>query len=265
VSRLLAVILRCLLLILAPAAAIAAEWRVEAVEGTALALVGDQWEELSVGRPVERSLVMRTLRSGRVKIQTVGVTIGFGGNTAAELRFSSGGVRVLPYSGSVVVQISGQGTEVVVATPELSVSAKTGAFSVALTRNRAEVAVQSGRVIATDAQGNEATLEKGDKVRTTESGLPTAAGPNGGPSNPNANGGNVAGNAAGNASGNTGSGSNGNSAGNGNSGGGNGNSSGGGSGGGGNGDGGSGGNGGGGGGGNGGGSSNGGGGGNSGG
>ena len=80
-----------------------APWTVVNASGTALVLVGEQWQVISPGDVVVDKQPFRTLRSGRLALTSGTEKIELSGNTAAEFGNDSGNVIVVQYSGELAV------------------------------------------------------------------------------------------------------------------------------------------------------------------
>lgn len=227
-------------------------WKVVNARGTALVLVGQQWQVIYPGDPVSDGEPFRTLRSGRLQLSNGPESIEFSGNTAAQLNDDKGNVVITQYLGELTINSVPGSDQITVEVSTLSIGVAAGAFSTVVAEGRAEVQVREGTASIVDrATGHQVTLGAGQSVTSLSGGdlrvtgngeLPkmtdasgttpstTAgtgsgegkgnSGSNGNTGNASSNsGGNSNGNASGNGNGSAGSNGNSSNSGNGNSGG----------------------------------------------
>jgi ferric-dicitrate binding protein FerR (iron transport regulator) len=223
-------------------------WKVANARGTALVLVGQQWQVIYPGDPVSGGQPFRTLRSGRLQLSNGPESIEFSGNTAAQLGEENGNMVVTQYSGELTINsVPGINGQMMVEASTLAISVATGTFSTVVVEGRTEVSVREGTASIVDrATGHQVVLAAGQSVTGLPGGdlqvagtgtLPkvtdaagevvvegttassTAEANNGKESgSSNGNAANSNGNSGGNSNGNAGGNESGNSSGNGNSG-----------------------------------------------
>lgn len=221
-------------------------WKVANARGTALALVGQQWQVIYPGDPVSSGQPFRTLRSGRLQLSDGPDSIEFSGNSAAQVSDENGTVVITQYAGELTINSVADTTgQIVVEASTLSINLAAGTFSTVVGEGRTEVHVKEGAASVLDrATGHQVILAAGQSVTGLPDGDLKVAGPgtlpevtdatgevvveatsteannsNGKASgNSNGNAANSDGNSGGSSNGNTGGNGSGNSSGNGNSG-----------------------------------------------
>jgi hypothetical protein len=210
-----------LLLIMVSSAPVlaAAEWTVVLARGTVFSLVDSKWEEVVTGQELSGEQVIRTLQSGRLRLEGPGGWIELGGGTAIQLQ----NLSVTQFSGSITVE-AGPGGSLTVAANTI-VATINGKATLRFDGADVSLKVAGGSVKVADAAGGKAVeLVAGQSVDVSDAGI-VAASAGGGSANaaggnPNASpmaGSN--GNAGGNGNSNAGGNGNGNAGGNGSAGG----------------------------------------------
>jgi len=141
-------------------------WKVANARGTALVLVGQQWEVISPGDPVLGGLPFRTLRSGRLELSNGPESIAFSGNAAAQISDENGNVLVTQYSGELTINsVPGNPGQIIVEAATLSINVEAGRFSTVVGEGRTEVHVAQGAASVVDrATGHQVVLAAGQSV-----------------------------------------------------------------------------------------------------
>jgi hypothetical protein len=152
----------------APPALAAGGWAAGAVEGTALKLVDERWQELALGEAILARDIVRTLRSGHVDISYDGGTIALGPDTT--LRFtpptgSSRGAVLEQFSGRVTIAITARGEAVTVSTPKLLAVTEGGTMSVTVADSGVKVSTSAASATVTFlATGAQLLVGEGETV-----------------------------------------------------------------------------------------------------
>lgn len=204
------------------------------VRGTVIYLAGDRWEEVTRGQDLSQAAI-RTLRSGRLSIETPAGTLEIGPSAALELSSTGPGqLAIKQHAGALKLSAGGATAHsIALQAGQLAITEVTGDAEIVVSKSSTVLTVRSGHVSIRTANGRAASVGAGSYETNDGSGgigvaltAPAAPQGSGGDNNAGGNGnsnagGNGNGNAGGNGSNNAGG--NGNANGNGNAGG-NGNS-----------------------------------------
>ena len=198
------------------------------VRGTVIYLAADRWEEVTRGLDLSQATI-RTLRSGRLSIETPAGTLEIGPSAALELSSTGPGqLAIKQYAGALKLSAGGlMGQGISLQAGWLAITEVTGDAEIIVGQSSTIVTVHSGSVSIRTANGKTISVGAGSYETNEASGsievaLTTPAAPQGGGADSNAGGngnsnagGNGNGNAGGNGSGNAGGNGNGNAGGNG--------------------------------------------------
>ncbi len=191
------------------------------VRGTVIYLAADRWEEVTRGQDLSQATI-RTLRSGRLSIETPAGTLEIGPSAALELSsIGPGQLAIKQYAGALKLSAGGlMGQGISLQAGWLAITEVTGDAEIVVGQSSTIVTVHSGSASIRTANGKTISVGAGSYETNEASGsievaLTTPAASQGGGADNNA-GGNGNSNAGGNGNGNAGGNGNGNAGGNGN-------------------------------------------------
>lgn len=136
-------------------------WTSTSVRGVVVYLLDGKWQEVDRGQQINEA-TLRTLRGGRLSLESQSITLNVGPNSALQIGTKGGTSNVVQqYEGSVDVAIASGAAPFTVRAGSVTLTKITGELSISMTDNATSLVIKTGTVAVASAGGHRASLGPG--------------------------------------------------------------------------------------------------------